>query len=78
MLRSVSAPTFGEHLLAIPQGGPDEVFERPSLNRRDGEMVIVPILDSRRALERCAARIGTNGPMLWLDAQRDSDIFMES
>ncbi len=34
---AVRAPTFVEHLLAIPQGGPDEVFERPSLNLRDVE-----------------------------------------
>ena len=34
---AVSAPTFVEHLLAIPQGGPDEVFERPSLNLREVE-----------------------------------------
>ena len=34
---AVRAPTFVEHLLAIPQSGPDEVFERPSLNLRDVE-----------------------------------------
>ena len=34
---TVKAPTFVEHLLAIPKGGPDEVFERSSVNLRDVE-----------------------------------------
>ena len=32
-----NAPTFIEHLLAIPTGGPDDVFDRPSLKLRDIE-----------------------------------------
>ncbi|MDE2802320.1 MAG: type II toxin-antitoxin system Phd/YefM family antitoxin [Chloroflexota bacterium] len=34
---TASAPTFVEHLLAIPKGGPDEVFERASGDLRDVE-----------------------------------------
>lgn len=30
-----NAPTFVEHLLAIPQGGPDDVFDRIPLKPRD-------------------------------------------
>ena len=32
-----NAPTFIEHLLAIPKDGPDEVFDRPPLRLRDIE-----------------------------------------
>ena len=32
-----NAPTFIEHLLAIPTGGPDDVFDRPPLKLRDIE-----------------------------------------
>ena len=35
---AANAPTFVEHLLAIPKDGPDEVFERPSVNLRDVEL----------------------------------------
>ncbi|MDE2900211.1 MAG: type II toxin-antitoxin system Phd/YefM family antitoxin [Chloroflexota bacterium] len=34
---TASAPTFVEHLLAIPKDGPDEVFERSSVELRDVE-----------------------------------------
>ena len=30
-----SAPTFIEHLLAIPKGGPDDLFDRIPLELRD-------------------------------------------
>ena len=29
------APTFIEHLLAIPTGGPNDLFDRPALKLRD-------------------------------------------
>lgn len=35
---AANAPTFVEHLLAIPKDGPDEVFERPPVNLRDVEL----------------------------------------
>ena len=35
---AANAPTFVEHLLAIPKDGPDEVFERPSVKLRDVEL----------------------------------------
>ncbi len=31
------APSFVEHLLAIPKGGPDDVFDRQPLKLRDVE-----------------------------------------
>lgn len=34
---TVKAPTFVEHLLAIPKDGPDEVFGRPAASLRDVE-----------------------------------------
>ena len=32
---TATAPSFVEHLLAIPRSGPDEVFERPAATLRD-------------------------------------------
>ena len=32
-----SAPTFVEHLLAIPKGGPDDLFDRVPMKLRDVE-----------------------------------------
>ncbi len=34
---SAGAPTFIEHLLAIPKGGPDDLFDRLPLKLRDIE-----------------------------------------
>ena len=34
---TVKAPSFVEHLLAIPKDGPDEVFDRPAVILRDVE-----------------------------------------
>ena len=36
-VEKANAPTFIEHLLAIPQGGPDDLFDRPTLKLRDIE-----------------------------------------
>ena len=36
-LEKTNAPTFIEHLLAIPKDGPDELFDRAPTNLRDVE-----------------------------------------
>lgn len=40
LLRAEQAtvPTFIDHLLAIPKGGPDDLFEREELNLRDVDL----------------------------------------
>ena len=37
LLEKANAPTFIEHLLAIPKGGPDDLFDRAPLKPRDVE-----------------------------------------
>ncbi len=36
-LEKTNAPTFIEHLLAIPKGGPDDLFDRAPVKARDVE-----------------------------------------
>ena len=36
-LEKTNAPTFIEHLLAIPKGGPDDLFDRAPMKPRDVE-----------------------------------------
>lgn len=36
--KKAAAPDFIEHLLAIPKGGPDDLFERIPLKPRDVEL----------------------------------------
>lgn len=36
-LEKANAPTFVEHLLAIPKGGPDDLFDRVPTKLRDVE-----------------------------------------
>ena len=38
LAEKAAAPNFIEHLLAIPKGGPDDLFERAPLKPRDVEL----------------------------------------